>query len=59
MFKFGSGSHEAEHDPLIVPGERQACVFEQLFCSQIERLVPVEDRLGDIGGEIAEAGQPR
>jgi hypothetical protein len=24
VFKFGSGSHEAEHGPLIVPGERQA-----------------------------------
>jgi hypothetical protein len=33
-------------------------VHEQLLCCQIARLAPVEDRLGDIGGEIAEADNP-
>src|SRR5215467_14357189 len=32
---------------------------QQLVCGQIERLAPVEDSLGDVGGEIAEADEPR
>src|SRR5271169_4313809 len=53
------GSSEAEHGPLIVPGKRQTGVREQLLCCQIARLAPFEDRLGDVGGEIAEADNPR
>jgi hypothetical protein len=34
-------------------------VLEQLFWRQIARLVAVEDRLGDVRGEIAEADEPR
>ena len=51
IFEFGSGLSEAEHDPLIVPGERQARVREQLLCRQIARLPPIEDRLGNIRRE--------
>jgi len=57
--EFGSGSGKTERDPLIVPGERQTWVFEQLFWRQIARLLPVEDRLDDVRGEIAEADEPR
>ena len=53
------GSSEAEHDPLIVPGKRQAGVLEELFCRQVGRLPPVEDRLRDIRREIAETQEPR
>ena len=28
---------------------------EQFFCRQVVRLAPVEDRLGDVGGKMAEA----
>ena len=31
---------------------------EQLLCRQIARLAPVENRLGDVRGEIAEADNP-
>ena len=31
---------------------------KQLVCRQIARLAPVEDSLGDVGGEIAEADKP-
>jgi hypothetical protein len=33
-------------------------VREQLLCRQIARLAPVENRLGDVRGEIAEADNP-
>src|SRR5207253_8157267 len=49
----------AKHDPLIVPGKRQACVLEELLWRQIVRLPPIEDRLGDIRREIAEADEAR
>ena len=45
----GPGSTKAQHDPLIVPGKRQAWVREELLRRQIARLPPIEDRLGDIG----------
>ena len=32
---------------------------QQLVRGQIARLTPVEDRLGDVRGEIAEADEPR
>ena len=32
---------------------------QQLVRGQIARLAPVEDSLGDVGGEIAEADKPR
>src|SRR5215471_2478835 len=56
---WGSRSIEAEHPPLLVPGKRQTRMRQQLVRSQIARLVPVEDGLGDIRGEIAEADKPR
>ena len=54
-----SRSSKAERGPLLVPGERQAGVREQLLCRQIARLPPIEDRLGNIRREIAEADEPR
>src|SRR5258705_12931041 len=55
VVEFGSGSGKTEGGPLIVPGERQTRVLKQLLCCQIARLPPVEDRVGDIRREIAEA----
>ena len=49
---------KAERGPLLVPGERQAGVREQLLCRQIARLASFQDRLGDVRGEIAEADNP-
>ena len=49
------GSGKAERGPLLVPPKRQTGVRQQLVCGQIARLAPVEDCLGDVGGEIAEA----
>ena len=54
IFESGLGSTKAEHDPLIVPDKRQAGVLEELFCRQVGRLPPIEDRLGDIRREIAQ-----
>src|SRR6516164_7831578 len=54
-----SRSSEAEHRPLLVPGERQTGVRQQLVRGQIARLAPVENGLGDIRGEITEADEPR
>src|ERR1700730_13944272 len=34
-------------------------MLEELLCRQIGRLPPIEDRLGDIRREIAEADEPR
>ena len=51
-------SIKAERGPLIAPGKRQTGVREQLLCRQIARLAPVENRLGDVRGEIAEADNP-
>src|SRR5437660_11340536 len=53
----GPGSTKAQHDPLIVPGKRQAGVLEEPLWRQIARLAPIEDRLGDIRREIAEADE--
>ena len=50
-----SRSNEAERDALLMPGERQTGVRQQFVGSQIARLAAVEDRLGDVRGEIAEA----
>ena len=33
-------------------------MLEELLCRQIARLPPIEDRLGDIRREIAEADEP-
>src|ERR1700731_2738174 len=41
-----------------VPGKRQTGVLEELLCRQIARLPPIEDRLGDIRRQIAEADEP-
>src|ERR1700720_3879828 len=41
-----------------VPGKRQAGVREELLCRQTARLPPIEDRLGDIRRQIAEADEP-
>jgi hypothetical protein len=57
IFEFGSGSGKTEHDPLIVPGKRQTGVREKLLRREIVRLPPIEDRLGDIRREIAEADE--
>src|SRR6516162_3110919 len=54
-----SQSSEAEHSPLLAPGERQTGVRQQLVRSQIARLAPVENGLRDVRGEIAEADEPR
>src|SRR6516164_7412451 len=54
-----SRSSEAEHCPLLVPGERQTGVRQQLVRGQIARLAPVENGLGDVRGEITEADEPR
>ena len=53
-----SQSSKAEHPSLLVPGERETGVCQQLVCGQIARLAPVEDGLGDVRGEIAEADEP-
>src|SRR5215813_3335530 len=50
---------KAEHGPLLVPAKRQTRVRQQFVCGQIARLAPVKDSLGDVGGEIAEADEPR
>src|SRR6478672_4169547 len=42
-----------------MPGKRQPRVLEELLCRQIGWLPPIEDRLGNIRGEIAEADEPR
>jgi hypothetical protein len=57
IFEFGSGSGKTEHDPLIVPGKRQTGVREKLLRREIVRLPPIEDRLGDIRREIADADE--
>src|SRR6516225_450416 len=54
-FEFGSGSGKTERGALLGPGQRQTRVHKELVCGQITRLAPVEDGLGDVGGEIAEA----
>src|SRR5215467_3417996 len=54
-----SRSREAEHRPLLVPCQWQTGVRQQLVRSQIARLAPVEDGLGDVRGEIAQADEPR
>src|SRR6516162_5211826 len=54
-----SQSSEAEHSPLLAPGERQTGVRQQLVRSQIARLAPVENGLRDVRSEIAEADEPR
>jgi hypothetical protein len=48
--KAGIGSSKAQHDPLIVPSQRQTRVRQQLVGGQIGRLAPVEDGLRDIPG---------
>src|SRR5690242_12561043 len=53
-----SRSSEAEHRPLLEPGQRQTRVRQQLVRSQVARLAPVEDGLDDVRGEIAEADEP-
>jgi mono/diheme cytochrome c family protein len=55
----GPGSTKAPHDPLIVPGKRQAGVIEELLRRQIARLPPIEDRLGDIWREVGQADEAR
>ena len=50
---------KAEQAPLILPGQGQTRVRQQLVCRQAGRLVSVEDRLRDIRGEIAKADQTR
>src|SRR5271169_3011043 len=57
-FASSGRSSEAERGPLIMPTERQTGVREQLLGRQIARLAPFENRLGDVGGEIAEADNP-
>src|SRR6516165_3502128 len=52
-----SRSSEAEHPPLLVPGERQTGARQQLVRGQIARLAPVEDGLRDVWSEIAEADE--
>src|SRR6516162_7056866 len=54
-----SRSSEAEHPPLLVPGERQTRARQQLARGKIARLAPVEDGLRDVRGEMAEADEPR
>src|SRR6516162_4599804 len=54
-----SRSSEAEHPPLLVPGERQTGVRQQLVRGQIARRAPVENGLGDVRSEIAETDEPR
>src|SRR6516164_9480851 len=54
-----SRSSEAEHPPLLVPGERQTGARQQLVRGQIARLASVEDSLDDVRSEMAEAGESR
>jgi hypothetical protein len=42
---------------LIVPDKRQTGVLEEFLRREIARLPPIEDRLGDIRREIAEADE--
>src|SRR5580700_2164874 len=53
-----AGSGEAECLALLRPGERQARMLEQRGRGQIWRLMAVEDRAGDVGGEIGQADDP-
>ena len=54
----GSGLRKTEQGALLMPGKRQARVRQQFVCRQIGRLAAVEDGLGDVRGEIAEADEP-
>jgi len=42
-----------------MPAKWQTWMRQQLVCGQIARLTAVEDGLGDVRGEIAEADEPR
>ena len=42
-----------------MPGQRETRVRQQLVCGQIAWLAAVEDRLGDVRGEIAKTNDPR
>src|SRR5580693_2327123 len=53
-----AGSGEAECLPLFRPGERQARMLEKHGRRQIWRLTALEDRAGDVGGEIGQADDP-
>jgi hypothetical protein len=55
----GSGSGKAEHGPLLMPGQRQTRVRQQLVRGQIARLAAVEDGLGEVRGEMTGANDPR
>jgi hypothetical protein len=60
QFLVGSTAQsKADHGLLLVPGRRRARVGQQLVLGQIARLAAVEDGLGDVPGEIAEANEPR
>src|SRR5215472_5765608 len=50
---------EAEHHPLLVPGERQTGMRQQLVRGQPTWLASVEDGLRDVRGEIAQTDEPR
>src|SRR5215467_12886236 len=53
------GSSKAEQGPLILPGQWQTRVRQELVCGQVGWLVPVENGLRDVRSEVAEADQPR
>ena len=57
FLNFGSGSSKAKRGPLIVPGKRQTGVLEELLRREIARVAAIEDRLGYIRREIAEADE--
>src|SRR5437016_13794045 len=57
-FSLGAGSGEPECLPLLRPGERQARMLEKHSSGQIGRLTAIEDRAGDVGGEIGQADDP-
>ena len=44
------GSSKAEQGPLILPGERQTRVRQQLVCGQVGWLAPVKNGLGNVRG---------
>ena len=49
--KSADASGEAEGPPLLVPIKRQPRVVHELSCCELRRLVAVEDRADNIGGQ--------
>jgi hypothetical protein len=57
-FSSETDSGEPECLPLLRPGERQTRMLEKHSRGQIGQLTVLEDRAGDVGGEIGQADDP-